>query len=183
MTPLIDGDLICYEVGFSSQKKEVNPETGEEEVVPASWDFVQDLVDKRVALICDEVRATTPPKIYLTNTHYVNKLLNKRRKFTEEKEVVYVDNFRNEVAKEKAYKAGRKREKPFHFKNIVNYLLSHYNAIVNENGLEADDQICIEQYSAYKNGELNTIICSRDKDLRQCPGWTFAWEMGNQASI
>jgi 5'-3' exonuclease len=25
-----------------------------------------------------------------------------------------------------------------------------------------------------------TIICSRDKDLRQCPGWHFGWELGAQ---
>lgn len=47
--------------------------------------------------------------------------------------------------------------------------------------MEADDQICIDQ--SYDNRELvlseedagNTVICSRDKDLRICPGWHFSW--------
>ena len=29
----------------------------------------------------------------------------------------------------------------------------------------------------------STIICSRDKDLRQCPGWHYSWECGAQRSI
>jgi 5'-3' exonuclease len=30
---------------------------------------------------------------------------------------------------------------------------------------------------------VDTIICSRDKDLRICPGWHFSWECGQQKAI
>jgi len=141
------------------------------------------LFDKRVALICDEVRATSPPLLFITNTHKVNRTLNKERERQGEKPKEYVENFRIEAAKEKEYKAGRKTVKPFHFNNLLHYVLASYDVHVNEQGLEADDALVIMQYSAYKNGELNTIICSRDKDVRQCPGLHYSWEVGNQAAI
>jgi len=180
--PLVDMDILLYEIGFSSERREPNEE-GEMVVVPATWDFCQDLLDRKIALICDEVQATEPPLLFVTNTHKVNKTLNKERVRQGEKPKEYVENFRIEAAKEKEYKAGRKSTKPFHFTNLLHYVLASYDVHVNEQGLEADDAMVIMQYSAFKNGELNTIICSRDKDVRQCPGWHYSWEVGGQASI
>jgi len=74
----------------------------------------------------------------------------------------------------------RKSEKPFHFDNLTAFILGNYDTRIS-NGLEADDLMCIEQYSRLKNDD--TIICTRDKDLRQCPGWQFGWECGKQASF
>lgn len=91
---------------------------------------------------------------------------------------MFVPNFRYEVAKSRPYKGNRKNPKPFHFYNILFYLLAEYNTIVSEDGLEADDMLCIEQAS-----RKDTVICSRDKDLRICPGWHFSWECGNQHAI
>lgn len=59
------------------------------------------------------------------------------------------------------------------------------------NGMEADDAMCIEQtryersyhsmlLEGQEEGSIRTIICTRDKDLRQCSGWAFGWELGNQ---
>lgn len=179
MQALIDSDVLLYEIGFSSEGK--SEET--REIEPASWDFCKDLFDTKIALIQDEVRATEPPLLFMTNTHYINKQLNKTREFRKESIKEYVENFRFEAAKEKEYKGTRKPTKPFHFKNLVNYVLSSYNAIVNENGLEADDQMCIEQYTRFKQELYDTIICSRDKDVRQCPGWHYSWECGKQSSV
>lgn len=39
----------------------------------------------------------------------------------------------------------------------------------------------MEQYK--RIGNLDTIICTRDKDLRQCPGWHYGWECGLQPSF
>lgn len=181
MKPLIDSDILLYEVGFSSEKNEVVD--GVKIVTPASWDFCQDILDRKIKLICDEVGATGPPLLFLTNTHYMNKTLNKQRVREDRPVTEYKENFRVDVAKEKDYKAGRSATKPFHFRNIIHYLINNYDVHVNENGLEADDALCIKQYSAYKNGELTTIICSRDKDVRMCPGNHYSWESGKQASI
>lgn len=47
-----------------------------------------------------------------------------------------------------------------------------------QRGLEADDLMAIEQTSRRDE----TIICSRDKDLYQVPGWHYSWELGKQAA-
>lgn len=156
---------------------------GAEVIVPSSWEFCKNLFDKKVALICDEVGATSPPTLFFTNTKSLNKALNKERMYEDKEPLPYVENFRVDVAKQKEYKGTRKPDKPFHFKNLVAYGRTAFDSCINGNGLEADDQMCIEQYKEWKEGRLSTIICSRDKDLRQCPGLHYSWECGRQASI
>ena len=48
MTPLIDFDVLRYELGFSSEYKDEN--TGE--VIPREWDFVEELIDGKLNFIC-----------------------------------------------------------------------------------------------------------------------------------
>lgn len=83
-------------------------------------------------------------------------------------------NFRNDIAITKVYKGTRKQDKPIHFDNLSACIKAMPNTIVSD-GVEADDLMAIEQTST-----LDTIICSRDKDLRQVPGWHYSWEIGNQ---
>ncbi|MDB4302198.1 hypothetical protein N9924_01385, partial [bacterium] len=45
-------------------------------------------------------------------------------------------------------------------------------------GMEADDLMSVYQYERIK--QLDTIICSRDKDLRITPGMHFGWPCGRQ---
>ena len=98
MKPLIDSDILLYEIGFSSETKDDGV------ITPRSWDFAQGLLDERIKLICDEVEATEPPLLFLTNTKRINKLLNKQRKREDAPPKEYVENFRVEAAKEKEYK-------------------------------------------------------------------------------
>lgn len=174
MKPLIDCDVLLYEIGFSSQQ------VVDGEIEPNSWEFCQNLFDEKVKLICDEVGATEPPLLFLTSTPYITKMLNKSRKRNEEVVKDFVPNFRNDIAVTKEYKGGRKETKPYHFYNLINYITSQYEIYVDESGLEADDAMCIYQFS--RLDDANTIICSRDKDLKQCPGWHFTWECGKQPS-
>jgi len=175
MQPLIDSDILLYEIGFSSQKTEGGV------VEPASWDFAQNLLEKKIDLICDEVGATKPPLLFLTNTPRITKLLNKQRKREDKPQKEHVENFRNALAIEKEYKGGRKPDKPFHYYNLLAHILGSYDYRVHENGLEADDYMCITQYKSWQEGD--TIICSRDKDVRQCPGNHYSWEVAKQPSI
>lgn len=177
MTPLIDCDVLLYEIGFSCERKE------EGVLVPSSWEFAQDLFDKKINLIVDEVGGSESPLLFLTNTKRINKALNKRRERNDEEKKEFIDNFRFEVAKEQEYKSNRSTVKPFHFYNLLHYVLSSYNVHVDEQGLEADDAMCIKQYSRWKEGHIDTIICSRDKDVRQCPGLHYSWECGKQAAV
>jgi 5'-3' exonuclease len=154
LKPLIDADIILYEIGFSCQG--VDEEKNE---IILHWDSVKEKVDKLIAQICFAVGATEAPSLFLTGK----------------------DNFRIEVAQKKGYKAGRDKPKPHHYENIKQYLIWEYGAQVIE-GIEADDAICIYQTEALARGEA-TIICTRDKDLRQCQGWHYGWECGKQAEF
>jgi hypothetical protein len=174
-TALIDSDILLYEIGFSSQSK-----NDQGEIEAASWDWTQDLLEKKIDLIVDEAGADNA-LLFLTNTPRINKLLNRGRKREEKPKVEYVPNFREAAAKEKVYKGNRKNDKPIHFYNILAHILSAYETRIHEGGLEADDFMCIEQYKSWQDG--NTIICSRDKDVRQCPGYHYSWELSNQPSI
>jgi 5'-3' exonuclease len=148
---LIDGDILLYEIGFSCQG--VDQETGEQ--VITTFDNVKERVDLIIERICRGAGADSF-KLYLTGK----------------------GNFREEIAKKKGYKAQRKAEKPFHYANIKGYLIAQYQAEVCE-GYEADDAVCIAQYAALRAGE-STIICSRDKDVKQAAGWHYSWECGLQ---
>ena len=163
------------------------------ELILMNFDHVSELLEARIAVICDEVEATEPPVMFFTNSEYVNRRLNKARRYVGEYEVKYVHNHRYEIAVTKPYKGTRKNPKPFHFYNIMAYLMHKYEYMVMENGLEADDAMCIHQMRRMKHGhfndrgqltyELDTVICSRDKDLRICPGFHYSWECGKQRSV
>ncbi len=150
MQPLLDGDILLYEVAFKSQSKK---DDGSIFVFP--WETAMKHMDRAIDNICAECYATEPPIIYLTGK----------------------GNFRDEIATEKKYKGNRKKEKPFHYYNLRAYLEGAYDTRCVD-GLEADDLLCIEQQK--RLSDLDTIICSRDKDLRIQPGYHFTWEVNGQ---
>jgi hypothetical protein len=183
MKPLIDADVLRYEVGFSGQIKD---EEGND--VFLDFDRVAELLDDKIKLICNEVGATEPPTLYLSADAFLIKELNRRRKLAGEEPLELKPNFREEIAVTKKYKGNRVSNKPFHFKNLSAYMLTNYDCVV-ANGIEADDAMCTRQYDNWEYINLfdkvatPTIICSRDKDLRICPGWHYSWECGKQAAI
>jgi len=81
-------------------------------------------------------------------------------------------NFRYDVATVKPYKGTRLPDKPFHYNNLKAYILSLPETVLCE-GYEADDGMAIAQTK-------ETVICTRDKDLRQVPGLHYGWEIGLQ---
>jgi hypothetical protein len=116
----------------------------------SEWDFCKELFDNRIAQICDEVGGTQAPLLFMTNTKYINSVLNKNRQREEKPPVPFVDNFRFEAAKQKDYKGNRKTTKPFHFKNLITHAMTNYNVVVNEEGIEADDALCVYQIDTAK---------------------------------
>jgi 5'-3' exonuclease len=156
---LIDGDMLLYQVGFIGQPKD--PDTGE--VVIRHFETVKDSMDRLIEDIV-EAAGANEYTIYLTGK----------------------GNFREEIAKRQPYKESRdKEDRPFHYENLKAYLTFSYEAVIVE-GMEADDAMVIaqmEDYLAYQGRfaeGFNTIICSRDKDLRMVPGWHYSWECHNQ---
>ena len=191
MTPLIDSDVLRYEIGHSGEyweEEELEPgiftrkldEDGQPVKVIRDFEFVAKLFDQKVNEICAEVWATEPPVLYLTNDRRMHKQVNKKLKKAGEKEIEYQPNFRDAVAEKKVYKGNRKSEKPFHYDNLTAYIFANYNVQVAV-GMEADDLMSIHQYA--RINELDTIICSRDKDLRITPGLHFGWECGRQVQF
>lgn len=185
--PLIDGDILAYEVGFASERRVVAAAGTPFEAInieAKDWEAAKDIFDGKIKLICDEVQATEKPIIFLTEGSLVNRILNKQRKRKGETETPYTPNFREALSKTKEYKGNRKESaKPFHYKNLINYMMcGKFRLEVAPPGLEADDWMSIYQ-TRRLNDEKKTIICSRDKDLKQCLGAHYTWECGNQRSI
>jgi len=180
MQPLIDGDILCYEIGSVGQY--ISEETGQVEY--RSWDWVASTLDQKIKDICEAVEASQKPIVYLTGDTLLWKMLGRLRGSLEP----YSPNFRIAKAVSKDYKGGRKPEKPYHYNNIRAYLISEYEAFV-ANGCEADDEMAMEQTKRFDPSHLNdyssaqTIICTRDKDLRQVPGWHYGWECGRQGEF
>lgn len=165
--PLIDGDILLYELGYCG---EYIDEDGEKQI--REWEFVRELTDLKVTEICESVFNTEEPTLYFTGHESIIRVWNNVRRDSRRD---YLPNFRLGIASKKGYKAQRHNEKPFHYYNILAYLLSKHDAKL-AIGIEADDLLAIDQTE-------NTIICSRDKDLRQVGGWHYSWPCGRQAAF
>ena len=86
--------------------------------------------------------------------------------------------FRYDIAVSRPYKGKRKADKPWHYRNLTSHMVNVLGAQVVQQ-LEADDQLAIDHLAS--GGE--TVLCSRDKDLRQIPGFFFSWENHTQPSF
>jgi len=169
---LIDADILLYEVSSGGQYK------GEEgELAYRQFEGVAEHLDQKIKEIEGEVGADEESLLFLTTSEAVNKKLNRIRKERGEPTQKFKPNFRIKTAKTKPYKGTRKAEKPFHFENLLAYMVDKFNVVVYE-GMEADDALCIHQTKRLEQDD--TTICSRDKDLRICEGNHFGWACHNQ---
>lgn len=79
-------------------------------------------------------------------------------------------NFRDKLWKTAPYKGNRNQPKPKYLKDVENYLIKEYGAVVASN-IEADDEI-----GAHLSDEGDAAVSvSIDKDLLQVPGWHYNW--------
>lgn len=172
LTPLIDGDILVYELASCGEYKD---EDGELNI--RNFEFVQDLVDGRIRGIQEDIGTSEAPIIFLTGNSTSTRILNRTARVEGGENTILLKPIREVVATIKPYKGTRKVDKPFHYENVTAHLLANYDCRVS-NGIEADDLMAIEQ----SRRPDATIICSRDKDLRMVPGWHFGWECGKQPS-
>lgn len=172
MKPLIDCDVLKYEIGSCGEYVE------DGETIIRDADFVYQLFDERIESICEGVLNDEPPTLYLTADQKLIDLVNRRNRFLGGEELPYLPNFRESVAVTKPYKGTRKGYKPHHFYNLCMYAIDKYDVQI-ANGIEADDLMSIEQCAALNRGE-ETVICTRDKDLRMVPGYHYGWPCGKQ---
>lgn len=198
MQPLIDGDILLYEIGIQGQY--IDEESGETRML--SFSKVAEKFDEKIADICAAVWATEPPILFFSYNKLIYKNDEKKKakklekverqlantkdkaakaqlkkEASEHQPEKYTANFREDVAKKKVYKGNRKPDsKPLHYLNLVEYAKSKYECVIAK-GLEADDLLGVYQTKAKPE---TTIICSRDKDLKIIPGLHYGWESGFQ---
>ena len=120
---------------------------------PLSWPLVKARVDGKIKSIAEKAGA---------DSHVVH--MSGR------------ENFRKDIATIRPYKGNRNAEKPHWHDEIEKYLKSGLNHdVFIAEGMEADDSMGIEQCTS----DEETIICSRDKDLKMIPGWHCQWGTSN----
>lgn len=174
MKALIDGDIIRYQIGFACEKRiywihEVGlPE--ENKVVGCFLKRSQAeewIKGKDEYTLVESIASEPFESVQITLDIMLKRILFR----TEANDyTIYFSNprnFRKEAHKD--YKANRDTShKPLLYQRISTYLTDNWNAVLAREGLEADDELGINQ-----NDE--TIIVSTDKDLDTIAGWHYNW--------
>ena len=137
---LIDADPIVYEACFVAEAKE-------KEGVYLNEYQVFKVVDTIMRAIFRHTPMSTHYKPYLT---------------------IGKDNFRLKRATTLPYKGERKKDKPFFYDKVRDYLVKHWNAQL-VSGVEADDALTIAKKHHEAKG-IKCMISSIDKDLDQEEG-------------
>jgi hypothetical protein len=117
-----------------------------------SWEMVDAFLEARISEILLSTKATSY-QLYVTEGK----------------------TFRFALAKSRPYKGQRIEKKPWHFGNLTAHMVNVLGAQAVQQ-LEADDRLAIDHLTS--GGQ--TVLCSRDKDLRQVPGLFYSWELGHQ---
>ena len=159
LLPLVDADILAFESCYAGQF--IDEETEELQILP--FRLVINKIEEKVRDIMTTLGTRLEPIMFLSGE----------------------GNFRESIAKKKGYKANRDdSNKPYHLTNATVYITSRFNTYTSQ-GCEADDLLCISQTDSLKRTGFDpdvaeTVICTRDKDLRQCQGWHYGWECGSQ---
>lgn len=156
MIGAVDADILTYELSYAAEAfwKGWHKEKGEEPVGPPPFDVIMGMVEERIPYILEKA-GVSESEFYFSGDH----------------------NFRNFIAITRPYKENRP-PRPFHYKNTKAYLKSEFKWFAVE-GLEADDLISLRM----RKSPGKYICITRDKDLRQNPGWHYGWETHNQAAF
>lgn len=133
-----------------------------------------EVFEHRLKEIEDACWANEPSTLFLTGDATLLRNVNRQRKRDGREPLEFVPNFREQIAVTRKYKE-RKSNKPFHYHNLRAYILQEHSPTIAW-GMEADDLLAVYQDRL----GLTTVICSRDKDLRQVPGMQYGWECGEQ---
>jgi len=165
---LIDGDVILYAVGFASQETFhlVDGKTFEDK--PDAVHYCE-----RYGIDEADIEPAIRPEPIDHCLATVKKMLDRIQKGAEASTRIVLlsgdTNFRTEWAKTQPYKGNRNQDKPFHYQNIRDYLITVGRAVIVE-GEEADDQLSIRCMA-----RDNHVICTVDKDLDNTPGLHYNW--------
>lgn len=173
MKPLVDADVLLYEVGFAC-------EYGKEEI--PSFEYAKEIMDARIEGICKAVNATEKPALYLTGKGNFRENIAKRKEYKGNRKAEKPFHYPNlKVYLIASYGAtvvdGMEADDAMAIAqwNHIGHLKFK---VQKRDGTPVD-------LSKYKNDghARSTIICTRDKDLRMVPGWHYGWESGKQGEF
>lgn len=161
-TALMDMDSAYYILAWQFRDRVAIPEEAIRSAIMPSSDLAMEMygaVDQFIIGILQACGAT----------HYLGAIGDKEK------------CFRYRVAKFKPYKSGRKSPEPWFtlWKPIIEERFRTEWGLVSVPGLEADDIIS----GLHEKCEDHVIICSPDKDLRQCPGRFFDYKKIDFADV
>jgi len=165
----IDGDVICYAVGFASQSSWYVVDGKRFEKKADAHSYVE-----RYCLPVDDVVVEIEPEPIAHCLSSVKRLIQRIIKSSKAHTATILltgsGNFREEIAMIQKYKGNRTdNTKPVHYQAIWDYLIMVHGAEVCE-GEEADDQLSIR---AVTKGDT---IATVDKDLNNTAGWHYNWQ-------
>jgi len=157
LLPLIDADWIVYMACQAIEYSMDNPKE-------ADFQDIVDVLEGRVKEIQRVLGTTETPLFFFSGA----------------------DNFRMDIATTKRYKANRKHDKPYNYKNLVRWIEARF-ATIKHDRMEADDGMSIWQTGWEENKPFDErqqcIIVTVDKDLRQVNGWHYSPEGYNFPSF
>lgn len=180
---LIDGDIIRYSSAAASDQ------------VSYHWEGHESTKYKKDALAYGHEHNLNPDNLIKTVTpepveyclHTIKQMIHSIMDATNSgKARIFLTgegNYREDIDSIAPYKGQRPTEKPTHFEAAGKYLIEQFDAEVIE-GKEADDAMATAQFSALNpvvppRGTVlhiqNTVICTRDKDLKMVAGWHYDW--------
>lgn len=168
MNVLIDGDVICYAVGFASQTTEYDVDG---HIFPKKADAIA--FAAKYDLADPEPRITYEPLEYCLSSvkRMVKNIVEDSGADTYTLILSGKENFRTDVATIQPYKGNREgghSAKPHYYGDIRAYMINVLNTHVTT-GEEADD------YMSYTSLETGDIIATIDKDLRNTAGKHYNW--------
>jgi 5'-3' exonuclease len=187
-TLLIDADGLVYSSAFACQKSYYEVKDGDD--VVETFNCMADLKTKYHKGILPDGLVTVKGTKLESESQAIysleSQLKSLYRSFNPKEVRLYLqgkNNFRDQVASINKYKAGRS-EKPVYLGLIRDHLVKEHKAIIIDNW-ETDDQLVMDHFEEYERAKnisddltdlkmnCNTILMSRDKDLKQCPGWFY----------
>lgn len=170
---LIDGDPIVYITAFAAEQSVYETPDGEVHSTKGKAEKHCEIIGADKTEVNRVVEAEEKSHVLRLVKNIIKSTIEKTG--ASDVEIVLSGNavpiFRDGIATIKKYKGTRQAYKPFHYKNVRDYMIKTWGASVVD-GIEADDAIGIMQYK----GNCKDVVCTIDKDLNMIEGLHYNYQ-------